>query len=242
MVHSRPARRRSHSRFAAGERWTRRRRSAYQLTAGNRMHWQKGGFELRTPVESKTAPEQRRNARTRVDGSVRPQAGQSSGVARPFCELGPARTDQVLGVIGRRFDGAVRADVDVPARESLHGPDAGRRLQANPISFRVLAVLTALGSHAVVLQDRLARVRLLEPVQELSGRVRPDRRACPWETPSARAAGIRRAMALPRGCRQSHYRSMRSRVETHDLVASRLVARAPDRGLQMHRRPSLPSR
>jgi hypothetical protein len=43
-------------------------------------------------------------------------------VARPFCELSPARTDQVLGVIGRHFDGAVRADVDVPAREGLHGP------------------------------------------------------------------------------------------------------------------------
>src|SRR5205814_9501742 len=82
---------------------------------------------------------------------------------RPFCELGPARTDQVPGVIGRHFDGAVRADVDVPAREGLHGPHTTRRrLQANPISFRVLGVLTALGSHAVVLQDRLARVRLLE--------------------------------------------------------------------------------
>jgi len=53
----------------------------------------------------------------------------------------------------------------------LHGPHTGRRLQANPISFRVLGVLTALSSRAVVLQDPLARVRLLEPIQELRGRV-----------------------------------------------------------------------
>src|ERR1700752_5109691 len=97
------------------------------------------------------------------------QAGSSRFVARPFCELGPASTDQVLGVIGRHFDGAVRADVDVPAREGLHGPDTGRGLPANPISFRVLGVLTALGSPAVEFEDALARVRLLEPVQELSG-------------------------------------------------------------------------
>src|SRR6185295_20349132 len=75
--------------------------------------------------------------------------GSSRFVAGPFCELGPALADQVLGVIGRHFDGAVRADVDVPAREGLHGPHTGRRLQANPISFRVLGVMTALGSHAV---------------------------------------------------------------------------------------------
>src|SRR6201985_68618 len=102
---------------------------------------------------------------------ARPTGGSSRFVTRPFSELGPASTDQVLGVIGRHFDGAVRADVDVPAREGLHGPHTGRRLQANPISFRVLGVLTALGSYAVEFEDALARERLLEPVEELSGRV-----------------------------------------------------------------------
>jgi hypothetical protein len=60
---------------------------------------------------------------------ARPTGGSSRFVTRPFCELGPASTDQVLGVIGRHFDRAVRADVDVPAREGLHSPHTGRRLQ-----------------------------------------------------------------------------------------------------------------
>ena len=133
---------------------------------------------------------------------VRP-GGSSRFVTRPFCELGPASTDQVLGVIGEHFDGAVRADVDVPAREGLHGSDAGWGKQANPISFRVIGVLTALGSHAVEFEDALARERLLEPVQELSGRVDlivvparlPIRKLVPLEfrtcgSPSPRGAGF----------------------------------------------------
>ena len=53
-------------------------------------------------------------------------------VGRPFCELGPAVRDPavrdiVLGVFGRHFDGAIQADIDVSAREGLHGADAGRR-------------------------------------------------------------------------------------------------------------------
>ena len=52
-------------------------------------------------------------------------------IDRSFCELDPAVTDIVLGVLGRHFDGAIEADIDVSAREGLHGADAGRRPQAN---------------------------------------------------------------------------------------------------------------
>src|SRR5580692_6208728 len=97
-----------------------------------------------------------------VSGLGAATVGSSRFVARPFCELGPASTDQVLGVIGRHFDGAVGADIDGPTREGIHGPDAGWGKQANPISFRVLGVLTALVSHAAEFQDALARERLLE--------------------------------------------------------------------------------
>jgi 5-aminolevulinate synthase len=48
-----------------------------------------------------------------VGGLGEVTGGSSRFVTRPFCEIGPASTDQVLGVIGRHFDRAVRADVDV---------------------------------------------------------------------------------------------------------------------------------
>ena len=105
-----------------------------------------------------------------VSGLGEATGGSSRFVTHPFCELGPARTDQVLGVIGRHFDRAVRADVDVPAREGLHGPHTARRLQANPRSFRVIGVLTALGLHAVEFEDALTWERLFEPVEELRRR------------------------------------------------------------------------
>src|SRR5260370_18035979 len=47
-------------------------------------------------------------------------------LANPFCELGPAVADQVLRILRRHCDGAIGADVEVPSREGLHGPDAGR--------------------------------------------------------------------------------------------------------------------
>jgi len=42
-----------------------------------------------------------------------------------------------LGVVGRHFDCSIGADVGVSAGEGLHGADAARRLQANPIPFEV---------------------------------------------------------------------------------------------------------
>src|ERR1700740_1804780 len=92
-----------------------RRRSAYPAHS-----WLQDALaetDTRTLVRVREAP-----------GGSRPFA------ARPFCELGPASTDQVLGVIGRHFDGAVRADIDGPTREGIHGPHAGWGKQANPIS------------------------------------------------------------------------------------------------------------
>src|SRR6516162_7542666 len=49
----------------------------------------------------------------------RPRVLSSSVVAAPFCELGPAGTDEALGIIGRHLDGSIQADVDVPAREGF---------------------------------------------------------------------------------------------------------------------------
>ena len=46
-------------------------------------------------------------------------------VALPFCELGPASTDEVLGIIGRHLDGAIWSDVEVPADDAQYFIRAG---------------------------------------------------------------------------------------------------------------------
>src|SRR5271156_3889059 len=71
----------------------------------------------------------------------------------PFCEFGPAVTDIVLGVFGRHFDGAVQANIDVSAREGLHGADAGWRSQADPGAGPASQLL---GPHAVEFENTLA--------------------------------------------------------------------------------------
>src|SRR5437879_3211795 len=68
----------------------------------------------------------------------------------------PAVTDIVLGDFDRHLDGAVRADIDVSAREGLHGADAGWRPQADP---GARPASQSLGLHAVQLKDVLARER-----------------------------------------------------------------------------------
>jgi hypothetical protein len=98
---------------------------------------------------------------------------------------------------------------EVPAREGLHGPHTGRRPQSNPISFRVIGVLTALGSHAVEFEDALARERLLEPVEELSGRVDLIVVLALGEDGQL-VGGIRQASAPSPGYERSRSRSSRS--------------------------------
>ena len=51
----------------------------------------------------------------------------------------------------------------------MHGADAARRLEANPISFEVQRVSEALGLHPHELEE--AGEGLLEPVKKLSGRI-----------------------------------------------------------------------
>jgi hypothetical protein len=73
-----------------------------------------------------------------------------------------------FGIIRRHLDSTVLVDGQVAAREGVYGPDAGRRPEATPALFSLLA---ALRLHPVELVDALVRERLLEPIQELSGRV-----------------------------------------------------------------------
>src|SRR4029077_11418168 len=52
-------------------------------------------------------------------------------VAAPFCELGPAGTDQAIGVFGGHLDNAIFSDRDASAREGLDRADPRWRLEAN---------------------------------------------------------------------------------------------------------------
>ena len=52
-------------------------------------------------------------------------------VAAPFCELGPAGTDQAIGVFGGHLDDTIFSDRDASAREGLDRADPRRRLEAD---------------------------------------------------------------------------------------------------------------
>ncbi|MBV8937164.1 MAG: hypothetical protein JO320_01425 [Alphaproteobacteria bacterium] len=63
----------------------------------------------------------------------------ASVVAGPFCQLGPAGTNEVFGIRGGHFDDAIR-DGEMLAREGLRGPDIERSAQADK-AFRVFGGL-----------------------------------------------------------------------------------------------------
>ena len=48
-----------------------------------------------------------------------------------FCQLGPAGTDQAIGIFGRHLDDAVLSDGDMPAGERLDRADPLWRLEAD---------------------------------------------------------------------------------------------------------------
>jgi len=96
------------------------------------------------------------------------RCASSRFVAFPFCELGPASTDEVLGIIGRHLDGAIWSDVEVPAGEGLNGSDAGRRLEADVALLRGLQFF---GHSPPVLEYSPMRHWRFEPVEELSRRI-----------------------------------------------------------------------
>src|SRR5271168_242580 len=139
----------------------------------------------------------------------------------PFCEFGPAVADIVLGVFGRHFDGAVQANIDVSAREGLHGADAGWRSQADP-GARPASQL--LGPHAVEFENTLAGERHLEPVEKLRSRIGLIVMLAVWEDrhlvevfgePRRGLGDVDKAVLDHCGLS----------VHAHRLVAGRLVAR-----------------
>ena len=52
---------------------------------------------------------------SRVGACLAVSGGVKLSPRGSFCELSPAGTDQVFGILGRHLDGAIRADVEVPA-------------------------------------------------------------------------------------------------------------------------------
>jgi hypothetical protein len=106
-------------------------------------------------------PEQSRGLDQNSKGHL-PQTGDgtrasTSFVATPFDELGPGTTDQVFNGIGnvrRHLGSTVFVTFRSRPRKVCLRPDAGRRPEANPELFSLLA---ALGLHPVELVDAQAR-------------------------------------------------------------------------------------
>src|SRR6516165_12782851 len=89
----------------------------------------------------------------------------------------PARGDQVKGILLRHLHDAIQADIDVSAREDLDRANPRWRLDADVHrpwwfpSFGFSLVFQLFGVSLVKLEDVLAGERLLEPVEELGGRI-----------------------------------------------------------------------
>src|SRR6202022_2626944 len=89
-------------------------------------------------------------------------------VSTSFCELDPAVGDQAIGIFGRHLDDAILSDRGALARAGLDRADPWRRLEAD---INRLPRFQFFGHFSIVLEDALARERLLEPVEELGGRI-----------------------------------------------------------------------
>src|SRR5467141_698906 len=89
-------------------------------------------------------------------------------VSTSFCELDPAVGDQAIGIFGGHLDDAILSDRGTLARPGLDGADPWRRLEADIDRLRRPQFF---GHFSIVLEDALARERLLEPVEELGGGV-----------------------------------------------------------------------
>jgi len=70
--------------------------------------------------------------------------------------------------LSRHLDSAIRADGEVPVRESLHGRDTMWCPQADPAGCPPWKLL---GPDAVEFEDPLARARSFEPIKKLRSRV-----------------------------------------------------------------------
>jgi hypothetical protein len=74
------------------------------------------------------------------------------GLVDPPSELSPALTDQGFCILGRHFDGTIRANDDVATRQGLQGRHIASGPQANPMAFRIPSVL--LGLHLAAAGQR----------------------------------------------------------------------------------------
>src|SRR5438876_10709902 len=87
-------------------------------------------------------------------------------VSTSFWELDPAVGDQAIGIFGGHLDDAILADGDVSAGQRLDSTDPWRRPEAD---IDRLWWLQFFGHSSGELEDALARVRPLDPVEELGG-------------------------------------------------------------------------
>src|SRR5580704_16652051 len=87
-------------------------------------------------------------------------------ISTSFCELDPAGGDQAIGIFGGHLDDAILSDRGALARPGLDRTDPWRRLEAD---IDRLQRLQFFGHFSIVLKYALARVRPLDPVEELGG-------------------------------------------------------------------------
>src|SRR6201993_2413838 len=141
-------------------------------------------------------------------------------ISTSFCELDPAVGDQAISIFGRHLDDAILSDRGALARPGLDRADPWRRLEADIDRLRRVQFF---GHFSVVLEDALARKRLLEPVEELGGGVdliimlaigKDGHLMEVFGEPGRALRDVDKAVLDHRGLR----------VQPHDLVAFRLVA------------------
>src|SRR6266436_3820630 len=89
-------------------------------------------------------------------------------VSTSFCELDPAVRDQAIGIFGGHLDDAILSDRGALARPGLDRADPWRRLEADIDRLRRLQFF---GHSAGELEDAPTRHRLVDPVEELRGRI-----------------------------------------------------------------------
>src|SRR6202045_4691983 len=85
-----------------------------------------------------------------------------------FWELDPTVRDEAIGIFGRHLDDAILSDRGALARPGLDRADPWWRLEADIDRIRRPQFF---GHFSIVLEDALTRVRPLEPVEELGGRI-----------------------------------------------------------------------
>ena len=89
-----------------------------QLTAGNRMHWQKGGFELRSPLKS--IPPRNCFGTSGFDRAANGRCCSCSSGFGAEVRAVPRKPHQSSGESTNRVDGLVRPQADQAASSRVH--------------------------------------------------------------------------------------------------------------------------